>query len=279
MAKLRFPDWLKVIGLTGTYVALLSINYSSATLSSAVLTTPIQLIADSFVVTLLLSYFVLSSRFSFRKKWGALFSVLFGMVYVLTAMESVYLGSILAVNKIPPILINGSITSAIFAAALVFAFGGRTSQNGSGRLQMPATEWIWKVLVLSGIYLLLFIIFGLIVYAPLGKAFDSTGYASEQATASSAAALVFPIELLRGALWALFAVPAILALPFGWKKTGVVVCLLMAIPLTMTLFLGNSMSIGLQVAHAAEIFGENLVFGAATVWILKVHQRLPVTGG
>jgi hypothetical protein len=49
----------------------------------------------------------------------------------------------------------------------------------------------------------------------------------------------------------------------------------MAVPLTMTLFQTNSMGIGLHVAMQRRFFGENLVFGAATVWILKVHHRLP----
>jgi hypothetical protein len=277
-ADVRVPDWLKLVGLTALYAALLSVNYTSATLSATASTPSIQVVG-AFIDTLLLSYFVISSRFSGRKEWGALFAILFGMVYVLTAIESVYLGSILAASTIPPILVNGGITSAIYAAALVWAFGGRAREVGGARLKMPARERAWKILVLSGTYLLLFILFGLIVYAPLGKALDPAGYASEQATASSAAALVFPVELLRGALWAILGVPAILALPFDWKKTGLVVGLLMAVPLTMVLFQTNSMSIGLQVAHAAEIFGENLVFGAATVWILKVHHRISSIGG
>lgn len=110
---------------------------------------------------------------------------------------------------------------------------------------------------------------------PLGKMLDPAAYAQEQSTASSAATLVFPIELLRGALWALFAAPAVLALPFGWKKTGLVVGVLMASPLALTLFLSTTMATGLQVAHAGEIFGENLVFGLALVSILRIHSRLP----
>ena len=277
-AGMRIPTWLKLLALTGLYAALLSVDYTSATLSAAASTTPIQLVAAAIVDTILLSYFVISSRFSVRKEWGALFALLFGMVYMLTAIESVYLGSVLAASTIPPILVNGGITSAIYAAALVWAFGGHAREVGGSRLKLPPREWAWKIVLLSGTYLILFILFGLIVYAPLGKALDPAGYASEQATASSAAALVFPVELIRGALWALLAIPAILSLPFDWKKTGLIVGLLMAVPLTMVLFQTNSMSIGLQVGHAAEIFGENLVFGVATVWILKARHRLASIG-
>ena len=274
----RVPDWLRIVGLTALYVALLSVTYTSATLSATASTAPIQLVIAAFIDTLLLSYFVIPARFSARKEWGALFATLFGMVYLLTAIESVYLGSILAVSTIPPLLVNGGITSAIYAAALVWAFGGRGREAGGARLKMPAREWAWRSLVLSGSYLLLFILFGLIVYAPLGKALDPAGYASEQATASSAAGLVFPVELLRGALWPSWRFPRFWPFRLIGRRLGLVVGLLMAVPLTMVLFQTNSMSIGLQAAHAAEIFGENLIFGAATVWILKVHHRLPGSG-
>jgi hypothetical protein len=126
--------------------------------------------------------------------------------------------------------------------------------------------------------LLVFVFLGVIVYMPLGKALDPAAYAQEQATAANAAALVFPIELLRGALWALFAVPAIIALPFGWKKTGVIIGLLMAVPLALVQFLSTTMTIGLQMAHTVEICGENMAFGFLLVWVLGVHSRLPAEG-
>ena len=269
-------DSLKLVGLIGLYAALLSTNYSGAALSSAATRAPLQIVLVAIVDTLLLSYFVVSSRWTGRREWGALVAVVYGTVYVLTAIESVYLGSLLSANTVFSLLVNGAITSTIFAAALVWAFGRRRMQAvGSVRLHMPRKEWAWKIVASAGFYLLLFIVFGVIIYMPLGKALDPSAYAQEQATAANAAALVFPIELLRGALWASFALPAILALPFGWKKTGVVVGLLLAAPLSMTLFLSTTMSIGLQVAHSGEIFGENLFFGFGLVWILRIHSRLP----
>jgi hypothetical protein len=267
---------LKVLGLTVLLAALLSVNYGAAALSDAASKAPIQLVMVAFVDTLLLSYFVISSRWTGRKEWGTVFAGLYGMVYLLTAIESVYLGSLLSASTVVSLLVNGAITSSIFAAALVWAFGSGKIEGVTGaRLRMPGKEWVWKIVASAGVYLLLFIVFGLVVYAPLGRALDPVAYAQEQATASTSAALVFPIELLRGALWALLAVPAILALRFGWKKTGLVIGLLMAVPLAMTQFLATSMAAGLQVAHAGEIFGENLVFGLALVWILRARSRLP----
>jgi hypothetical protein len=270
---------LKVVGLTVLYVALLSVNYSAITPSNTALKGPIQLVLVAFIDTLLLSYFVLSSRWRGWKEWGAVFAVLYGMVYVLTGAETFYLGNILSANMASTLLVNGAISSAIFAGALAWVFGRKGMQGGMGdsRLKMPGREWVWKIVASAAVYLLLFIVFGVIIYMPLGKALDPVAYAQEQGIASNASSLVFPIELLRGALWALFAVPAIMALPFGWKKTGVIVGLLMAVPLALSQFLSTT-TIGLQIAHTAEIVGENMVFGFLLVWVLRVHSRLPTEG-
>ena len=268
---------LKITVLTLLFAVLLSIDYSSLRLSAAISQAPIQVITFAFVNTLLLSYFVHSSRWTGWKGWATTFTLLYGMVYVLTAAETFFLGSILSANMVFSMIINGAIISAAFSGALVWAFESKRMQKelGSRRLQMPTREWVWKILALAIVYLVLFMIFGVMVYMPLGTLLDPIAFTSEQNIASNASALVFPIELIRGALWTLFAVPAIIALPFDWKKTGLVIGLLMTVPLTLSQFLSTTETIGLQIAHSVEIVGANLIFGLLLVGILRIHSRLP----
>ena len=268
-------DTLKVAGLTVLFAALLSVDYEALALAGIVVESPLQVIIVAFLDTLVLSYFTVSSRWTGSKEWATLFTVLYGMVYVLTSIETVYLGSLLSASTVLSLLVNGAISSAIFAAALIWTYGGKKVRFTSlARLQMPLREWAWKIAVSAGVYLILFIGFGALVYAPLGKALDSVAFAQEQAAAASMAVLVFPTELLRGALWTVLAACAAIALPFGWKKTGVVVGLIMAVPLSLSQFLSTAESMGLQLAHTGEIFGENMVFGLVLVWILHAHSRL-----
>jgi hypothetical protein len=268
---------LKVTILTLLFAALLSVDYSALALSSAILEAPIQVVVFAFVNTLLLSYFILSSCWTGWKELGAVVALLYGMVYVLTVAETFFLGSILSTRMVSGLIINGAIISTLFSGALVWTFGNKKQQPevDSPRLQMPTREWIWKILALAVIYLALFMVFGVIVYMPLGRLLDPAAFASEQSIAAGAAALVFPIELVRGMFWALFAVPAILALPFDWKKTALIIGLLMAVPLTLSQFLSTAESLGLQIAHSAEIIGTNIAYGYLVVRILRIHSRLP----
>ena len=71
------------------------------------------------------------------------------------------------------------------------------------------------------------------------------------------------------------AVPAILALPFGWRKTAVIIGLLFAVPMSGSIGLSTAVAPGLIPAHLLKMFGENFVFGASAVWILHLRSRLP----
>jgi len=270
-------DIVKIAGLTVLLFALMSLDYAGAAISTSASQTPVQLLLVALIETSLLSYFVVSSLWTGWKQWAAVFAVLYGMEYALTAMETIYVGSVLTPSMAAGLLVNGAITSAIFSWALV-----RSSKNkeiGSGplgdRLRMGTREWAWKIVASAAIYLLLFVLFGVAVYDPIAKSLAPAAFAKEQASVSTAAAFVFPVEFFRAIFFALLAVPAILALPFGWKKTGAVVALLMSMPVSLSLFLSNSMALGLQIGHFFETFGEITIFGLLLVWILQVHSRLP----
>jgi hypothetical protein len=268
----------RVLGLTLLLFILLSVNYAGFSLSNGLTAAPIQLVFVAFFDTLLLGYFVASSRWRGWKEWEALFAMLFGTVYLLTSFESLYLGNELPTGLVWSLLVNGAIVSGIYGVVLVRVLGKGSVvvESSEPRLSMPRREWAWKIIGSGAIYLGLFFLVGLLVYRPLAAALDPTALAAEQKTAASAAMLVFPLELFRGALWAVLAAPAVIALRFGWKRTGWMMGLLFAVPVSGSIVLSTTVAPGLQLAHFVELFIENLVFGLLVVWILHIHSRLPL---
>jgi len=197
-------------------------------------------------------------------------------------MESVYLGSILTAGLTLSLIVNGAVASGVFAAILVWVWGKEEprGESQSARLAMRPREWVGKIVGAGAIYLVLFMLVGLDIYIPLARVLDPAALASEQSAVASSAVLIFPLETFRGALWALFGIPAIVAMRFGWKKTAVVTGLLFAVPMSGNILLSTAMAPGLQVAHLAEVFVENLFFGLMVVWILHLRSRLsPVSVG
>lgn len=121
--------WAKIVGLTLLLTALFSFNYTGLALPTAIVEKPLPLILIGFIDTLLLGYLVTVSQWKGWMEWGAVFSVFYGVNYVLTAIESVYLPSVLPANLVFSLLVNGAIASGIFAAVLVLVLGGRGIQT------------------------------------------------------------------------------------------------------------------------------------------------------
>src|SRR5579872_7449158 len=146
--------WLKIVGLAILLFCLLSVDYSGFSLSSS-LSYPIALIIASIADTLILSYFVLFSRFNGWKLWVAVFSIFYVSSYVLTAVESVYLSSLLTASLVARILINGAVVSAVFGAALVIVLGKRAPAGGpfQNHLSMSWKQWIVRILGSVAVYL------------------------------------------------------------------------------------------------------------------------------
>ena len=254
----------------------MSVNFPGLTYSSS-LTSPIALLIAAFIDTLVLSYFLVFSRFRGWEEWLVVFSVLYIGNYVLTSMEAFYLTSLLTANTVESIFVNGAIISGVFAFALVRLLTPKQMQNkmASKRLAMSRREWTWKILASGAVYLLLFILVGFAIYGPIATQLDHAAYVSEQASIpASAAGLVFPLEFLRGIFWTILAIVVTVSLSFTWKKTALVAGLLLAVPMSFSIFLSTTIVPALQVAHFVELFVENLIFGLAAVWILQLYSRL-----
>lgn len=268
-------NWYKIVGLTLLLTALISIDYSGLAISQSFLKGPVQFIIVGFLDTLVFSYFVTASWWTGLRMRVAAFLVIYGVGYALTAMESVYLGPLLPANVALGLVVYGGIRSAIFTLVLVWAFGRRGTQSvlTSPRLVMRIWEWAWKIVAAGVVWMLLFIFFGAVVYLPLAALLDPAGLAQEQA--ANLPLWTLPFQTIRGAIWILIGVPAIIALGAGWRKTAMTIGLLFAVPMSANLLLPIGMSNGLVIAHFLEVFGENFVFGVLAVWILHLGSKLP----
>jgi hypothetical protein len=273
-----WSTWAKLAGLTLVLSILFSFDFGRLAPSTAFFGNPLGWVLLAFVASVLFGLFTLASTWTGWRQWTAIFLIFYGVPYVLTAVEASYLPSVLSASKVADLLVNGAIIAGVFAAVVVALLGRAAPQPAArrSRLAMPASEWAWKLLCAGAVYLALFLVFGEAVYAPLAKAMDSAAYAAEQAAVpSSGAALVFPIEYLRGVLFAAFAAPVVMALPYSWKKTGAFLALLISLPESAMILLSTTLAPGLVPAHFVEVLGANLVLGVALVWIFQRRDRLP----
>jgi len=265
----------KILGISVLYLAISSINFLGLSVSTIILEYPLRLILVALLNTCVFYSFAVASGWNGKKLWVAIFSLLYGVHYLSLVFESLYLGDFLTSTMVRSLIINGAIFSALYSSIITYlVYPLRNTDDASQNQVMPLREWAWKLPSAGIIYLILFILFGLLVYTPIAKGIDPTGYLIEQEMIDpSGIMLVFPVEIFRGILWAFASIPAIKSLQSGFKRTALLLALLFSVPMSASMLLPTSMSFGLVTAHIIELFGENFIYGILVAWMFQFKPR------
>ena len=288
---------LKVIILAFILFGLYSIDFLGLGLVEETQTAPTSLLLVSLLHAAVLSWPILRSRWTGWRLVAAIFLVFYGVTTLMVAIEAVYLPEALPLDLVVRLVVNGAITAAVFSVLAVLIHGrmsrGEEPQETNLRLIMPWTQWVWKLALIGFSWVVLFILFGALVFLPLAGRLAPA--ALEEYTNMEMPAWILPFQALRAVLWAALTLPVIrmmrepalpvpsvaegslskepaLSLPKGrWWETGLAVALLFSVLMGANLLRPTGLPVGLQVAHLVEVFGENLLFGWIVVWLL--HRR------
>jgi hypothetical protein len=264
---------LKVVVLTLLLFILYSFDFLGLSLGKGVQAAPLLVLLVSFLHASVLSYPIIRSRWNGWRLIGAIFLLLYGVMYLMTAIEAVYLPEILTQQIVLGLLVNGAITAAVFSFVAVWLYGrlkkDNEKQEPNQRLVMPWTQWIWRLALIAISYVFLYILFGAAVFLPIAGALDPKGLA--EASALNLPNWIIPFQAFRGLLWAVIALPIIRMMRGRSWEAGLAVALSFAVVMGANQLLALDMSAGLRLAHIVEIFGENFVLGWVIVWLL--HRR------
>ena len=206
---------------------------------------------------------------------GATFVIVYGTMYLLPATETVYVGSVLPAFRALAMALTGLLVAGVVSLVGIglFAPSSASREGAVGpRLSMPWREWTLKLLALGGIWTLLFLLFGFVVYQPIAHALDPSGLASESQGVNAAWALAS--QPLWGIAWAALAVPLLRSLRMEGRRAALALGVLFATLAGADMLMASGMSGGLQLAHIPEVVGESLVFGLSVVGVLRLRGRL-----
>jgi hypothetical protein len=267
---------LKVVVLTLILFGLYSIDFLGMSLAKEAQVAPLSLLLVSLLQATVLSWPVLRSRWTGWRLVGAIFVMFYGVTSLMVAIEAIYLPEALPPDVVVRLVVNGAITAAILSLSAVLIHGrmkrNKELQEPNMRLVMPWTQWVWKLAMIGFSWVVLFILFGALVFMPLAGHLAPA--ALDAYTSLEMPAWVLPFQALRAVLWAALALPVIRMMKGPWWETGLAVALAFALLMGGNLLRPTDMQVGLQTAHLVEVFGENLVFGWVMVWLLhRSHGR------
>jgi hypothetical protein len=219
-----------------------------------------------------IAYLVQRSRWHGWRLAAMICLLYYGIVTFLTQIETLvfldYFTGIVPSEMVPRFFLEGAITAVLFAPLTVMIMGkwkGNSGEQTAGRsIRMTPPQWTWRLLAVSAAYVVVYVLFGALVFQPLaGEAFRE--YYAELPPGE----LILPLQLGRGLVWAGLAVVVIRIMEGRRAETGLMAALLFAVLMTSNLLPPNPyMPANIRLAHFVEIFASNFLYGWIAVALL-----------
>ena len=284
---------LKVIALTiilficvavaGTVVGLQDNTQPPADANAAVPT----LVAVCFLQTIVLTYLILRSRWTGWRLMAAVFVAFYGVTTFVPQIESAVFLTRLPPGTVPRLFLMGALIAAPYSALAVLILGKRKAETvdvqPDSRLDMPVSEWTWKIAVIVVAYLILYFTFGYYIawrnpaVLEYYGGTDPGGLLPQMASVLWKTPWLVPLQILRALCWAGLAVLVIRMMKGQWLESALVIALLFSVVMNVLLLLPNAyMPAPVRMAHLVETGSSNFIFGLLIGWLLPSHTSASV---
>ena len=204
-----------------------------------------------------------------------LFLAVFGLKFLLTAVEAVYLPDLQPIFF--PLLLNGSISSLIWSITAVALNDSFSSGDSSDdKFEKPNwsqkwIQWLYKPVILAILWMMLFVIFGGLIFINLAKMIDPQALAVYSNLEMPD--WVLPFQGLRALLWLLVSFPLLMQLRGERSSVMLLAGATFGIWMGSNLFMALDLPVGLRYAHLAEVMLECFVFGLLVVLMFTNNQK------
>lgn len=240
--------------------------------------TTAPLLVVCLLTTIVMTHIIVRSRWAGWRLMATVFFVFYGVMTVMSQIESAVFITRLPPGVLPRLFLMGALIAAPFSVLAVLILGKRRSgiaTTENARLIMPGSEWTWKLAVIALAYLILYFTFGYFVawQNPAVREYygsgDAGGFLAHLGTVVRETPWLIPIQILRAMLWALLALPVIRMMKGECKETAVAIGLLFAV-ITAQLLLPNPyMPKTVRLTHLIETAPSNFIFGFFVGWLLS----------
>lgn len=248
-------------------------------------TTGLLIYAFSNVAVIVL--LILSSRWSGIQLSAALSFSYYGVVTVLTQIETWYFLSSITVSEelLFQLFLMGMPVAFLFIPIAVWIVGDkRITSNGNEKFMefIPAKQWLWKMTAIAIIYVILYWTAGYFIAwqnpelrAFYGSPGESAPFFEHTVNTLQNNPGLFPFQVLRALLWILCAIPIIRGSGVNVWWTALLVGLFFSVPQNVGHLLANPLmpDASVRMSHMIETASSTFLFGVIVVWLLHRRHR------
>ena len=245
----------------------------------------LTLLAVCLLEATILTHLILRSRWTRWRLMAAVFFVYFGVTTFMSQIESAVFITRLPPGMLPRLFLMGAMIAAPFSVLAVLVLGKRKPEavdtQRHSRLEMPVSEWAWKLALIAVTYVILYFTFGYFIawrnpavleyYAGI----DEGSFLTHMAAELRNRPWLIPFQLMRALFWVALALPVIQMMQGQRLETAVTVAVLFGVLMTARLFLPNPyMPEPVRMAHFVETGSSNFIFGLFLTWLLTGNRTL-----
>jgi hypothetical protein len=233
------------------------------------------LLLSALVIALVVSLIILRSNWSGWKLIGATFIAWYGCMTIMSQIETAWFGPAMGLpsDLAYKVALQGLVSVLILTPISVWIWGKAKAQvsaaEAQGRLPNTASGWVWKLSTIAVIYLVLYFGFGYVVAWQNPALRNMYGGGTNPIVFNPL--YLIPLQIVRSALWVLFALPVIRMTRGSIWQVAIIVGLLYALPMNIGLFIPNPVmpDATVRLSHFIETATSNFIFGLAVTWLLS----------
>lgn len=275
----------KIALLVGRILALTIIGLIVTILASAITPRPeivraaqnsgnantmLLLLVDRLVVALIFAFILENTVVRGWKLAGFMLWAVFGITTFMMQIETLLFGSAfpgLSVSDVLLLVLTALVGTVLYVPLAILVMGKWKGANPATR-PLFKKDYLPRVALVAVIYPVFYFFFG--YFVAWQSAAVREFYANS--TITTAQPLLTLIQIGRGVLWALVALPLLVMFEKRWQ-TIVAIAISFSLLPSIALILPNPlMPAPVAHAHLIEVASSMLLFGAATGWIMTVKE-------
>jgi hypothetical protein len=242
------------------------------------------MLLSAAVNTLVIALIVARSEWSGWRLFGAVAVAWYGTMTIMAQIEAYWFGPSLGLARDVPIALALKEALLVLAVTLaaVFAWGrARPSPrlaDARERLPSSSAEWLWKLAIIAVAYLGLYFGFGFVVAWQNPALRDMYDNGADPVVFNPA--YLLPLQIVRSALWVLFALPVIRMSRGSAWQIALLVGLLFALPMNIGHFIPNPImpDASVRLSHFIETTTSNFIYGLFVTWLLSWRPNAVAIG-
>jgi len=247
------------------------------------------LLIIGLVNVLVVAALILTSRWSGWKLAVSLALAYYGAVTFLVQIETWYFLSAITVGPrvLPRLFLMGIPPALLFVPLAVLILGRRRAKEASSpgaALVMPVPQWMWKLAAIAVAYVVLYWTAGYFIAwqnpelrAFYGQPGEPAPFFTQTANALRSDPRLFGLQLLRGLLWTVCALPIVRGSGVNAWWTALLVGLLFGAPQNVVQIIANPLMpvASVRLSHLIETASSTFLFGTLVVWLFhREHHSI-----